>query len=104
MSRLVSAMAAMAAIVIFSATALAQSTVEGTVRTPSGVGIMGAQVTLKTPEGATVRSMTSSADGKFAMPAVDAGSYVLRAEAAGFFPTEYPVVLRPPRPVSLWAE
>src|SRR5260370_22461749 len=103
MSRLVSAMAAMAAIVIFSVTALAQSTVEGTVRTPSGAGI-GAQVTLKTPEGATVRSMTSSGDGKFAMPAVDAGSYVLRAEAAGFFPTEYRFVLRPRQPVSLSVE
>jgi len=70
-------------ILLFSATALAQSSVTGRVVDPQGGNVAGAEVTLSA--GAQrVNSTRSAADGTFSIAGVAPGSYTLRIEAPGF--------------------
>lgn len=62
----------------------ATATLSGTVRDPGGLVVPGAQLTLlHTTTGAT-RTATSDAQGRYSFPALDPGTYELRAEMKGF--------------------
>jgi TonB-dependent receptor-like protein/carboxypeptidase family protein len=84
---------------------MAQSTVEGVIKGSAGTPVAAAQVTL-THAGATEPAQKTAADaeGRFHFAAVEGGQYVVRTEAAGFFVSEYQLVLRPREPVSLTIE
>src|SRR5215467_933190 len=84
---------------------LAQSSVEGVVRSAAGAAVSGAQVLL-TYSGASTpaQKATTDAEGRFHFTSVEGGQYVVRTEASGFFTSEYRMVLRPREPVSLSIE
>jgi hypothetical protein len=94
-------------LLVFLATpfALAQSSVEGVVRSAAGAAVSGAQVSL-TYSGASTpaQKAVSNAEGRFQFTSVEGGQYVVRTEASGFFTSEYHMVLRPREPVSLSIE
>src|SRR5262245_9103089 len=70
-------------ILLFSTTALAQSSVTGRVVDPQGGNVAGAEVTLSA--GAQrVNRTRAAADGTFSIAGVAPGSYTLRIEAPGF--------------------
>jgi hypothetical protein len=82
----------------------AQIAVEGAVHDPSGVPVAKASISLRHPEGATIISTASDSNGKFRIPALEAGAYVLQVEASGYFELRYDFVLRSRQPVSLSLE
>lgn len=90
-------------ILILSASfCLAQSSVEGVVRSGDGAPVSGAQVSLTLAQSARPpQKAVTDAQGRFRFPAVDGGQYQLRTEASGFFSSDYQFVLRPREPVSL---
>jgi hypothetical protein len=47
---------------------------------------------------------TSDAQGLVRFPALEAGAYTLRTQAEGYFPQDYPFVLKPRQPLSLTIE
>jgi len=84
--------------------AAAQTAVEGFVRDVSGNAVPGASITLRRSEGPVLRSTITDASGKFHFAAVDAGTYKLKTEAPGFYPSSYEFVLRSRQPVALTLE
>jgi len=87
---------------LFLATyASAQAIVEGTVRESNGAPIPSAKVTLLHENGTSPQIVTTDSDGTFHFPATDAGSCEVKTEAAGFFPSNYKLTLRPRQPISL---
>ena len=89
------------AVAVLSGMAQAQSLLECTVRDASGSAVANASLSLKTPAGKSVLAATSDAQGKLRFPPLDAGRYVLRVEASGYFPASTEFVLRAREPVSL---
>ena len=82
--------------------ALAQSSVEGQVKSASGSPIVGARISL-THAGITtpIQQTVTDAEGRFHFAAVEGGQYAVKTEASGFFTSSYQLVLRPREPVSL---
>ncbi|MGI5479843.1 MFS transporter [Streptomyces lavendofoliae] len=74
--------------------------VSGTVRQHGGTGVPGAALTLVDPHGRQAGRGASGADGRYALSAPGAGSYVLIAAAGGHGPQAVPVVVDD-RPVEL---
>jgi hypothetical protein len=91
-------------IVLVSTAALAQTTVEGTVRDSSGGPVANASVTLQHEDAGAMVTATSDSAGKFHLAAVEAGAYTLKVEAAGYYTTTYDFVLRARQPLSLTIE
>ncbi|MBL8178019.1 MAG: TonB-dependent receptor [Bryobacterales bacterium] len=58
--------------------------IQGMVHDPAGAPVAGARITLETAAKATVASTVSAGDGRFLLANVGHGSYVLKAEKAGF--------------------
>jgi hypothetical protein len=83
---------------------LAQSSVEGVVRTSGGAPVSGAHVSLLHAGVSAVQNAVADDHGRFHFPAVEAGQCVVRTEASGFFLSEYQLVMRPREPVSLTIE
>ena len=81
--------------------AAAQTAVEGTIRDSAGQSVAAVKVALQRPEGGIAQQTTTDAAGKFRLPAVEAGDYVLKTEAPGFYPAVYNFTLRPRQPLSL---
>jgi len=84
---------------------MAQSSIEGVVRTSAGKPVPAAQVSL-IHEGASApaQKTVSDANGRFHFSAVNGGQYIVKTEAPGYFSREYELVLRPREPVSLSIE
>src|SRR5438309_5129528 len=95
----------LAFLIFVTTVCVAQSSVEGVVRTSAGQPVSAAQVSL-THAGASAPAQKTVADanGRFHFSAVNGGQYVLKTEATGFFTREYELVLRPREPVSLSIE
>ncbi|WP_336322047.1 MFS transporter [Streptomyces lavendofoliae] len=74
--------------------------VSGTVRQHGGTGVPGAALTLVDPHGRQAGRGASGDDGRYALSAPGAGSYVLIAAAGGHRPQAVPVVVDD-RPVEL---
>ena len=91
-------------ILLFATVALAQTVVEGTIRDDSGSPVANAAVTLQREDGRTVFTMVTDAAGRFRVPAVEAGAYTLKVEAANYFVSTYDFVLRPRQPLTLTIE
>ena len=90
---------------VYAPFALAQSTVDGVVKSAAGSPVASAQVALLHAGTSTpVQKAVSDAAGRFHFSTVEGGQYVLRTEAQGFFTSEYHLVLRPREPVSLSIE
>jgi len=70
----------------FISPALAQSTstILGVVKDSSGGVVAGATITVQNTDTAQIRTVTTSEDGSFRVPALQAGHYSLRVERAGF--------------------
>jgi len=64
------------------------SSVKGTLADPSGAAVPGATCTLSNQATGASMSTTSASDGSFTFPNVLAGTYSLKAQAAGFKITE----------------
>jgi hypothetical protein len=79
----------------------AQTAVEGTIRDNGGRAIADVKVLLQRAEGSIAQQTTTDASGKFRLPAVDAGDYVLKTESAGFYPAAYNFTLRARQPITL---
>ena len=89
-SRLFAALAFAAALAGFSNPAHAQSltagSLRGTVLSPSGEPVAGAQVVLEGEDGGTIRLLETDRDGGFAVSLVAPGTYRLLVEQVGFQP------------------
>jgi len=77
-------------LIIAAPICVAQSSVEGVVKTSAGRPVAAAQVSL-THEGASAPAQKTVADanGRFHFTAVNAGQYVVKTEASGYFAREY---------------
>src|SRR5438067_316672 len=74
---------------VFAASVFAQSSsISGTVADPTGKVILGALVRLTFELNGDVRSVSTDENGSFVFPALVAGAYTLRVEAAGFRPVD----------------
>ena len=88
-------------VAVFVSAAVAQTSVEGTIRDSTGRPVAGATIILQRAEGSVAQQTTSDASGKFRVPALAADAYTLKAEASGFYPSNYDFVLRARQPVTL---
>jgi TonB dependent receptor/Carboxypeptidase regulatory-like domain len=93
-------------LILFAITGLAcaQSVIEGSLRDAGGSAVSGARVVLQHESGAEAGSRVSDSEGKFQFAAAEPGAYHLRAEAAGFYSSEYAFILPPRQPVSVSLE
>jgi TonB-dependent receptor-like protein/carboxypeptidase family protein len=91
-------------LLLLSLTAMAQTTIEGTVLSSKGDAISGANVSLKRTEGSVALSATTDQQGRFVFQPVEAGDYRLTAERDGFFAASYDFVLRSRQPLSVRLE
>src|SRR5262245_56789905 len=81
---------------------MAQTTIEGVVKTKDCTAVANAQVTLSHLGSVDpAQKATADSQGRFAFSAVESGQYTLHTEAQGFFSSDYQLVLRPREPVSL---
>ena len=87
-----------------ASTAIAQTAVDGTVRGIAGNAVAGGAVVLQRAEGTIAQQTTTDANGKFRFAAVEAGAYMLKTEASGFYPSSYDFILRARQPVTLDVE
>jgi hypothetical protein len=81
---------------VFSASALAQSTagrILGTVSDASGAAVPGATVIVTDVQRGTSRTLTTDASGEFVAPELLPGTYKLHVEAKGFKTTERPNIV-----------
>ena len=92
----------LACILLFSASALAQSTLEGRVTDASGRPIPNAELTLKR-DGFELRRMTG-ADGRFLYLGLQAGEYELFIAATGYYDAERELAVRPRQPLVVQVE
>jgi hypothetical protein len=77
---------AIAAVLLLSGTALAQSDtgkISGTVKDPAGAAVPGATITVTNDRTGDERTATSGADGTFSVPALKASTYTVTAETTG---------------------
>ena len=81
--------------------ALAQTVIEGTIRDEKGSPVATASVQLLRENGSPAQTAPTAADGSFHFNAVEAGSYTLRIDAAGFYTVEHSFLLRPRQPFTL---
>lgn len=93
-------------LILFALTGLAcaQSVIEGSLRDASGNAVSGARVVLQHESGAEAGRRVSDSEGKFQFAAAEPGAYHLRAEASGFYSSEYAFILPPRQPVSVSLE
>jgi len=85
-----------------SGIALSQATLEGSVQDPRGRAVPDATVVLRSEGNNNSRFETSSdGSGRFGFAGIAAGAYSLRAEADGFYASEYRFTLRPRQPLSI---
>ena len=83
----------------------AQSSVEGVVKTASGVAVGGAHVSLTKADNAAIAyTATADGQGRFRLTNVDPGEYTLVTQAPGHYTSRYHLVLRPREPVALTIE
>ena len=85
---------------LLAGTAAGQSLLECGVRDASGTRIADAAVSLQTEDGRTVAATVTNASGRVQFPPLEAGLYVLRVEAKGYYPSSNKFVLRAREPVS----
>jgi hypothetical protein len=78
-----------------------QTLVHGRAEDGQGNAVPGVAVSLQTPSGRIVATTASAPNGSFQFAGVDAGAFLLTAEAAGFYPGSYAFVVRPRQPVSI---
>jgi hypothetical protein len=90
-------------LLLFASTlSLAQSSVEGQVKSATGSPVPGAQVSCSRPDAAApIQKAVTDAEGRFRFTAMEGGQYIVNTEAAGFFTNNYHLVLPPREPVSL---
>src|SRR3984893_1374438 len=73
-------------ILVFAATALAQTTasIQGTVSDQSGAAVVGAKVTVKNTALGIERTTQTSSTGSYEVPALPPGTYSVQVQIAGF--------------------
>jgi hypothetical protein len=81
--------------------ACAQGMVDGTIRDGHGAAIPSSDVFLQREEGQTILETKTDAEGKFRFTALDAGEYLLKVAADGYYPSAFEFVLRARQPLSL---
>src|SRR5213594_3188712 len=69
-----------------AAPAQTTSTITGRIQDSTGGALAGVKVTARNMETGLARSVASSDDGRFVLPAMPVGAYEIRAELAGFRP------------------
>src|SRR5436305_3109493 len=95
----------LAFLIFVTTVCVAQSSVEGVVRTSAGEPVSAAQVSITHAGAAAPAEKTvADANGRFHFSAVNGGQYVIRTEAQGFFTRDYQMVLPPRETVSLTIE
>jgi hypothetical protein len=73
---------------LFSAHALQNGSLEGTVSDPTGAKVAAARVLLRNSSGATIAETTTDAAGHFAFSKIPPGNYEIVVEAIGFVQSE----------------
>ncbi|MGI9103138.1 MAG: TonB-dependent receptor [Terriglobales bacterium] len=86
---------------VLSASAWAETAVEGSVKARDGQPLAGARIVLRHLDGPVAAEVTTDAGGKFQLPAQEAGAYELIVEAGKFLTAKHPLLLRPRQPVEL---
>ena len=74
------------------ATPVTTASFRGHVADPTGAVIPGATITIATPAGATVSTVTADDTGHYTVNGLAPGSYLVRASVAGFAPFASPVI------------
>lgn len=87
-----------------AAISAAQTVVEGVVREESGKPVNGVQISLHHETGGAIQTTLTDSAGDFSFVGVEAGSYTLKAEARGFFPSTHTFDLRARQPLALSIE
>jgi len=82
----------------------AQVLIEGAVRAANGNPLSGASVSLLRQDDGSPQTTSTASDGSFHFSGVEAGSYTLKVDSAGFYSAEHTFVLRPRQPFSLSIE
>lgn len=84
---------------------VAQSSLEGVVRTRDGAAVPGAEISLSHADSQTLaHTATADAQGKFQFAGIEGGEYTLKTEAPGYYPVLYHLIVRPREPVALTIE
>src|SRR6266700_1962565 len=81
--------------------AVAQTIVQGSIHDSAGNPIARADVFLQRVESGASQHILSDSAGNFRFSSLDVGTYVLKAEATGFYITSYKFVLQQRLPISL---
>ena len=87
-----------------SITASGQTAVDGILRDRDGKPISEGKVVLQRSEGNVVQEIATDISGRFHFATVEAGAYILKADAPGFYVASYDFVLRPRQPLSITLE
>ncbi len=82
-----------AAVLLFPAAMLAQSTIQGLVTDPSGAAVPGASVAVTLESTGAARTGVTGEDGRYRIPALAIGTYNVRCEKPGFQQAEVHDVL-----------
>jgi hypothetical protein len=85
-------------------TAAAQAVVDGTIHDDAGKPVASVQVELRRAEGSVAGRTVTDSKGQFRFAVVEAGPYVLSADASGFYHIIYDFTLRARQPLSLTLE
>src|SRR4051794_8600190 len=70
-----------------------QTSITGQVTDASGGVLVGAKITISPKDGGASASTVSNSSGAFAVPALHAADYIVRAESPGFAPAERTLTL-----------
>jgi TonB dependent receptor-like, beta-barrel/Carboxypeptidase regulatory-like domain len=89
-----------AVLLILTGLALAQAVLEGTIRDNSSKPLNGVKVSLQREEGETAQASETDSEGRFQFSAVEAGAYVIKTSAPGYYDSSYHLTIRPRQPVS----
>jgi Carboxypeptidase regulatory-like domain len=79
---------------LFTATALAQSSLDGRITAPKGALIPNALVELRLDD-RTIATVTSDTSGTFRIVTIAPGTYQLNILAAGFFDGRFSLLIKP---------
>jgi len=92
------------AICLITGNALAQASLQGTVRDQGSNPVAGAKMTLEHERGVQAQQTSSGAHGEFRFNSVEPGAYKLRIAAPGFYNPEYILTIPARQPVSMAIE
>src|SRR3954469_23262630 len=82
----------LAALVFLPLSTFAQASIQGLVLDPSGAAVPDASITATLDATGATRNTRTGADGRYRLPALSIGTYMIRCEKSGFQRADVPQV------------